>query len=195
MFQPGEGRVSGRSLRSGTDIASPCVGSLRSLRASCTSRISAWPPSNSPGQISCRTGGFVVLPVFCLTFLVAIESLPTDAPLELLSGDNLTVNLQSIGLTGVCGNLIIEIFEKSNNSSDYVVKPITLEWPPGSGSATLSITRTAPMEAGDQGKRLEEEKVSLKIPNVEYKEAIICSEMAVKNPVKKKRYEILPVQV
>ena len=136
----------------------------------------------------------MVLPVFCLTFLVAIESLPTDAPLELLSGDNLTVNLQSIGLTGVCGNLIIEIFEKSNNSSDYVVKPITLEWPPGSGSATLSITRTAPMEAGDQGKRLEEEKVSLKIPNVEYKEAIICSEMAVKNPVKKKRYEILPVE-
>ena len=50
------------------------------------------------------------------------------------------------------------------------------------------------MEAGDQGKRLEEEKVSLKIPNVEYKEVIICSEMAVKNPVKKKRYEILPVE-
>ena len=29
-------------------------------------------------------------------------------------------NLQSIGLTGVCGNLIIEIFEKSKYSSDYV---------------------------------------------------------------------------
>ena len=50
------------------------------------------------------------------------------------------------------------------------------------------------MEGGDQEKALEEEKVSLKIPNIEYKEAVICSEMAVKNPEKKKRYEILAVE-
>ena len=74
------------------------------------------------------------------------------------------------------------------------MKPPPLEWPHGPAPHRNSITTTAPMEGGDQEKALEEEKVSLKIPNIEYKEAVICSEMAVKNPEKKKRYEILAVE-
>ena len=34
----------------------------------------------------------------------------------------------------------------------------------------------------------------MEIPKVEYKEAIISSELAIKIPEKKKRYEIVPVE-
>ena len=76
----------------------------------------------------------------------------------------------------------------------FCVKPPPLEWPSGPAPLRNSITRTGPMEGGGKEKSLEEEKVTLEIPNFEYKEAVICSEMAVKNPEKNKRYEILPVE-
>ena len=72
----------------------------------------------------------------------------------------------------------------------FCIKPPPLEWP----SVPITITRAGPMEGGDQEKSLEEDKATVKIPNVEYKEAAISSEMAVKYPEKKKRYEIVPVE-
>ena len=71
----------------------------------------------------------------------------------------------------------------------FCERPPPLEWP----LKTISCT-TPTVEGEDKEKQVEEDRSTVEIPKVEYKEAIISSEMAIKHPTKKKRYGIVPIE-